>query len=172
MPAMKDKEAWHRFCFAAELGVTADGVQSADGEQHASAAAMVTDNEGAETVDVTEGNTMDSASRAMLKRKRDLAYDLGITLVREDAGEGPHHTADDSEGDAEEGDASSLAEDIEGKEVAEAWANAERAMQWTGAMNVEPTTSVLLQFDQVLTQRLLALQADWLENRYVSFFCI
>lgn len=46
-----------------------------------------------------------------------------------------------------------------------AWAEAAKAMQWSGATNVEPTTTVLLQFDQVLTQRLLALHIDWMEDR-------
>ena len=105
-----------------------------------------------------------------MKLKRNLGYQIGITLVKKvDGGDtvlssstAPAEGCDDSDNDstgeaslAEEGDA----------EVAQAWAAAARAMHWTGAVDVEPTTSVLLQFDQVLTQRLLGLQIDWLESR-------
>jgi hypothetical protein len=107
----------------------------------------------------------------MMKRKRDLAYGLGITLVREDTVDADgEKEAVDSQDSVGEGDTGELAEDVDGQaEVDAAWARAERALQWSGATNVEPTTSVLLQFDQVLTQRLLALQTDWLESRCGTF---
>lgn len=35
---------------------------------------------------------------------------------------------------------------------------------WTGATCVDPTTSLLLQFDQVLTQRVLTYHINWAED--------
>jgi hypothetical protein len=171
VPAMKDHEAWHRFCFAAELGITDDGRGQPDdkvdtGLGDTNEDASMSTPQTLEQMEQTTSNT----SRAMMKRKRDLAYGLGITLVREDAAEADGEEAVDSQDSVGEGDAGELAEDVEGQaEVDAAWARAERALQWSGATNVEPTTSVLLQFDQVLTQRLLTLQTDWLENRCDPF---
>jgi hypothetical protein len=39
---------------------------------------------------------------------------------------------------------------------------------WTGIEDSLPTTSLLLQFDQVMTQRLLSYQVSWLEDRLVA----
>ncbi len=40
---------------------------------------------------------------------------------------------------------------------------------WTGAKMISPTLELLLQFDQVMTQRLLSHQIDWLvESKYVK----
>lgn len=36
---------------------------------------------------------------------------------------------------------------------------------WSGPLNVTPTTSLLLQFDQVMTQRLLGYHINWLSSR-------
>jgi hypothetical protein len=172
VPAMKDHEAWHRFCFAAELGITDDGrgqpgdkVDTGLGDTNEDASLSTPQTLG--QMEQTTSNT----SRAMMKRKRDLAYGLGITLVREDTVDADgEEEAVDSQDSVAEGDTGELAEDEEGQaEVDAAWARAERALQWSGATNVEPTTSVLLQFDQVLTQRLLALQIDWLEGRCGTF---
>jgi hypothetical protein len=186
VPPMRDVDAWHRFCFATELGVLdASEVANNHSSGHVGEPLVVTDSvlmncDGAAAAGASRSDqathpdssssTSNEAVRAVMKRKRNLAYQLGITLVKKvDGGDtvlssstAPAEGCDDSDNDstgeaslAEEGDA----------EVAQAWAAAARAMHWTGAVDVEPTTSVLLQFDQVLTQRLLGLQIDWLESR-------
>lgn len=174
VPAMKDREAWHRFCFASELG-SVDVQLSTNAADGASHPEQATDSLPASTAMVESGNENDTtenteaAARAMLKRKRDLAYDLGITYTNttcEKDGEEDENSAENGSDDGSVDGEASLAEDEDlAARVAATWAEAERAMQWTGAVDVEPTTSVLLQFDQVLTQRLLMLQIDWLESR-------
>lgn len=39
------------------------------------------------------------------------------------------------------------------------------SFSWSGAVNVQPTTRLILQFDQVLTQRLLGYHVSWLDSR-------
>jgi hypothetical protein len=187
VPPMRDSDAWHRFCFASELGVvstaaltssdgnavetTYTGTESASMDCDAGAEADINDST-VETQAHAFPTSSNESARAMMKRKRDLAYQLGITLVKRPDGRDtilssstqPAGEGEDS--DNESAGEASLAEDAEvDAGVAQAWAAAERAMHWAGAVDVEPTTSVLLQFDQVLTQRLLGLQIDWLETR-------
>lgn len=188
VPQMKDRDAWERFCFASEIDplsaqrlvedvVMDDGAEFVGAE--ASSVAMdegaVASKEGHTVGDSTEDIPASSAAdRAVSKRKRDLAYQLGITLVKktdDSAFEVTQQThtsrpADDQAGSEDEGED---LDDVENEEVNAAiegaWAQAAKAMQWSGAVDVEPTTTVLLQFDQVLTQRLLALHIDWMEER-------
>lgn len=40
--------------------------------------------------------------------------------------------------------------------------------EWNGETAVAPTTSVVLQFDQVMTQKLLNFHTSWLETRHVN----
>ena len=55
-------------------------------------------------------------------------------------------------------------EGIEDQAINEAILAAEIASAWKGMTNVAPSTSLLLQFDQVMTQRVLAYQIDWLKS--------
>ena len=41
-------------------------------------------------------------------------------------------------------------------------------IQWTGSVRVPPTTSLMLQFDQVLTARVLTYHVDWLEECHLT----
>eukprot|EP01038_Epipyxis_sp_PR26KG_P012487 gene12487-16753_t len=43
-----------------------------------------------------------------------------------------------------------------------------QSQTWDGAQNVAPAISVLLQFDQVLTQKLFAFHVEWMELRNIS----
>jgi len=189
VPQMKDRDAWERFCFASEIDtlIVQSSVEDIFMEEQtktagveASSVAMV-EGAGASVVSHTADDTAEdipassAADRAVSKRKRDLAYQLGITLVKktdDSAFEVTQQThtsrpADDQAGsDDDEGED---LDDVENEEVNAAiegaWAQATKAMQWSGAVNVEPTTTVLLQFDQVLTQRLLTLHIDWMEDK-------
>lgn len=40
----------------------------------------------------------------------------------------------------------------------------QKVTKWTGATNVPPSTSLLLQFDQVMTQRLIEHHVNWLDS--------
>ena len=199
VPQMKDRDAWERFCFASEvdpLSTQSPVGDSAMEEEEVSSAGVATSSvameDGAaafelsgdrygEAVEPTSAASSSSAAdRAVSKRKRDLAYQLGITLVKkpdstDSAFEVTQQThisrpADDQAGSDDEGEGEGEdLDDVENEEVNAAiegaWAQAAKAMQWSGAVNVEPTTTLLLQFDQVLTQRLLALHIDWMEER-------
>lgn len=188
VPQMKDRDAWERFCFAAEIDplstqspaevlmgeseTVGDTVDVISEVMDADVGVAGSQNDVSETVE--RGTTSSAADRAVSKRKRDLAYQLGITLVKrvDDSAfeviQQSHisQPADDQAGSDEERED---LDDVENEEVNAAiegaWAQAAKAMQWSGAVNVEPTTTVLLQFDQVLTQRLLALHIDWMEDR-------
>ena len=156
-------------------GVATSSVAMEDG---AAAFELSGDRNGEAVEPTSAASSSSAADRAVSKRKRDLAYQLGITLVkRSDSTDSTFEVtqqthvsrpADDQAGSDDEGDGEDL-DDVENEEVNAAiegaWAQAAKAMQWSGAVNVEPTTTVLLQFDQVLTQRLLALHIDWMEER-------
>lgn len=81
------------------------------------------------------------------KRKRDLLQSVGIDCTDLDAGEASVTEAGD------------LVHPTPSTQ-APADPNA-----WNGATNVPPSTSLILQFDQVLTQRLLSHHIDWLRQR-------
>ncbi len=44
--------------------------------------------------------------------------------------------------------------------------NVNKVNEWTGAVDVPPSMSLLLQMDQVLTQRLLSFHIHWLRQKY------
>lgn len=172
VPQMKDHAAWLRFCFASEEDAPEDmpGISnetSTAGQPETATSAPMQDNMADASGDAMGSDiTASGTQRAMTKRKRDLAYQLGIAFVRESADTRTNEAGDNR---VEEDDAESVDEEALGEEVSEAiegvWADLAASARWSGATNVEPTTSILLQFDQVLTQRLLALQIDWLEER-------
>ena len=66
---------------------------------------------------------------------------------------------------ADEDDMACEDEGIEEKAINDAILAVEMASEWKGMTNVAPSTSLLLQFDQVMTQRVLAYQIDWLKSR-------
>ncbi len=198
VPQMKDRDAWHRFCFAAEVDPLSDQPYLPEEPSNEDQVNLSNGGIGSELygngvqamehvsshVDpthayvATDQSAVSESERAVVKRKRDLAYQLGITLVKktDDAAfevTQPIHTSvqavDPAGSDDDEDSDHECLDDVEDEEMTAAiegaWAEAARAMQWSGAINVEPTTTVLLQFDQVLTQRLLALHIDWMEER-------
>lgn len=187
VPQMKDRDAWERFCFASEIdplsmqSSVSDIIMEEQTETAGVQASSVAMEEGAGASEGshTPGDAAEctpassAADRAVSKRKRDLAYQLGITLVKKTDDSAfevtqQTHTSRPAEAGSDDDEGEDL-DDVENEEVDAAiegaWAQATKAMQWSGAVNVEPTTTVLLQFDQVLTQRLLALHIDWMEDR-------
>ena len=159
VPTMKDVAAWRRFCLGA---YTADEVVTS---LPLPAPVTLTT-----TVDVSskyKNSTSSSSQRgeeeevAVNKRKRDLVSSLDtdgangeglvtlpIRLEREDV-------ACETEGTAEE-------------EVPIEFDHSAFMEEWAGPKNVAPNNAVLLQFDQVLTQKLLSYHVDWLETSELS----
>ena len=92
------------------------------------------------------------------QRKLDLSRSLGIVdevnddmvISTEDCSEIFHNDSDDDEstGNMQEGSSQTCSYAV-----------------WSGAEDSLPTTSLLLQFDQVMAQRLLSYQVSWLEGR-------
>ena len=137
VPQMKDRQGWYKFCL---------------GENSSSSASSDT-------------NEKDS-SEATLKRKRQLAELLGIAMDKSTVEmEDGEELEEDGEGEDE--DASSEADNEEYPDLNRGLAHylpGSALPEWTGSCGVTPSTSVLLQFDQVLTQKVFVYLVDWLEE--------
>lgn len=98
------------------------------------------------------------ASVRLEQRKLDLSRSLGI--ADEDNGDTVMSTDDCSQMVQNDSDD----EDSTGN-LREGSSQTSSYAAWTGAEDSLPTTSLLLQFDQVMAQRLLSYQVSWLEGR-------
>ncbi|KAJ1388259.1 hypothetical protein B484DRAFT_3071 [Ochromonadaceae sp. CCMP2298] len=153
VPAMKDEAAWHRFCLADELDQgqgQGQGLQSVQGSQGQDSVPEEMQVEAeADAVAEVEAGAVDEGAGS-----RDSGGLGGAGVEMEMGAETGAET---------EAGVQAQAQAQEGvRMIDSAWAG---ASGWGGAVNVSPSTSVLLQFDQVLTQRVLALHIDWLDSR-------
>ena len=139
VPQLKDEQAWHKFCLGSECS---------QDEEFKSVINMDVD-EGAAT------NTLD-----IEQRKLELSRSLDINDVTDDdhnsaAGE---HYQTESHSDSDEEHTGHPGGSTH-KAVGGSYA------VWSGAEDCLPTTTLLLQFDQVMTQRILGYQVSWLQDR-------
>lgn len=144
VPQLKDEQAWHKFCLGSECPKD---------DEFKSVTNMDVD-EGAVT------NTLD-----IEQRKLELSRSLGINDVTDDdyisASLSPgEHYQTESHIDSDEEEQMGHPSGSTHREVGGSYAI------WSGAEDCLPTTSLLLQFDQVMTQRILGYQVSWLEDRY------
>jgi hypothetical protein len=109
--------------------------------------------------DSDENTGMDIDDIDIAQRKAELALSLGISDPMDDGSTAPtskynqNLESNDSDGDeAHDGNAG---------------VTAGVYPVWSGTEDALPTTSLLLQFDQVMTQRILGYQVSWIEVRYV-----
>lgn len=105
--------------------------------------------------DSVENTGMDIDDMDIAQRKAELALSLGISDPMEDGSTASRHNqnfeSNDSDGDeAHDGNTG---------------VTAGAYPVWSGTEDALPTTSLLLQFDQVMTQRLLGYQVSWVEVR-------
>ena len=155
VPAMKDENSWFLFCFG-DKETLQNSIDSLDIDgDHA-----ITDTyeDGAGTTGKVDNYcetiaiALDCDSELLLKKRK---LELSI------------QTGDDKKTFYEFDDSIVTAQEEETAESnAESLQSTTALQDWTKAM--APTTSLILQFDQVLTQRLLAFHIQWLETSEMS----
>lgn len=95
---------------------------------------------------------------SLLKRKREVAYQMGIVLTR------VRDAQSDNDCECEDSDS------VDQMALDEAFdSNMEAALEaqrWSGDRNMDPSKSLLLQFDQALVQRVLGYHIGWLQERF------
>lgn len=142
VPAMKDSTAWMIFCF---------------GKVDANKLA----------IEISSGSDTNDFLR---KRKREVLQIAGISMnevntlnVKDDeivdANMDANSDADDNN---EDNQSEQDNDDVQVHEVVATSSTPVLNQQWTGQENMMPTLDLLLQFDQVLTQKLLGHHIDWL----------
>lgn len=195
---MKDEQSWLRFCLESECN---SGSNSDDNHKlpltsydndctSLSIVGISNENDAGHERGLNGDDSIalasiddDEVAKRILKRKRNLASTLGISLsttssVKDinDANSGGVVAGDfDNDGDnvdkdidrENEDDDEDDDDDIEDTiRAAVNQAETERILseQWIQPINVTPTADVLLQFDQVLTQKLIHYHINWLEE--------
>ena len=142
VPAMKDSNAWMTFCF---------------GKVDANKLAT----------EISNGNNTNDFLR---KRKREVLQIAGFDIsevntlnVKDDEVDDANM---DANSDADENNDDNQSEqdndDVQLPQVVTTSSTPVLHQQWTGQENMTPTLDLLLQFDQVLTQKLLGHQIDWI----------
>ena len=76
---------------------------------------------------------------------------------------------DDEQIDMDEGE--DIKEDSN-HEVANDVLSTTHCEKWPGAINCDPSTKLLLQFDQVMTQKVLNYHIKWIQTRFFDFLFI
>jgi hypothetical protein len=150
VPPMKDRKNWIRF--------TLGEVESTTNR--------------AENNNITSNNQENDEEMLMKKRKLEIASNLGIELSNESTpvsqspqGRNDHNKSENYEDGEEEEDAdenSVLSMELADEEEQEQ----DQQQQWQGEINHSPTIPLLLQFDQVLAQRLLEHLIEWFSETH------
>lgn len=144
VPVMKDLKGWIAFCLNIDMNsstIQADSIQT--------------------------NTDVEDADISVKKRKRELAESLGIDMAMDEVQDGDIvqetiNADDDANKDSnEEGERSDEEEDDGNVTV-------EPSRSWQGARGVQPTVPLLLQFDQVLTQRVLLYIIDYVDEFSLS----
>ncbi len=177
---MKDRNAWLRFCFASDIDsdLKSSGGESVDGNGGAGIA-------GIEAIAV-DTPVNEVSVKEMNKRKRSLASKLGIDIAAGDSAARILESGECAEeGEVEEELSCGGEEDGDIEEVEEVeFPDTNQALRcytqgampaWTGAQDVPPSTTLLLQLDQVLTQKVLGYLVDFLQDRYAvlkASYCV
>ena len=203
---MKDEQSWLRFCLESECnsGSNSDdkhNVPLTSYDNECTSLSIVAGHErglnGGDSIALVSTDD-DEVAKRILKRKRNLASTLGISLSTTSSGKDINDVYSgvvagdfDNDGDNDDKDKDKATEinfsrnidreneddddeeeeddddDIEDTiRAAVNQAETERILseQWNQPINVTPTADVLLQFDQVLTQKLIHYHINWLEE--------
>lgn len=149
VPPMKDEAAWRVFCFGKNFTVKDLSSSNAAQGTHFLPGGQMSEGEG-------DGDLED-----VKRRKIELTRMLGLNP---DGAEDKKDTDDKDACDVEVDDDDN-SEDADAEPVDHA-AKVPSALpvykEWEGPADVAPTVALLLQFDQVMTQRLLAHHVHWL----------
>lgn len=145
VPQLKDRNAWLVFCLGDEAQIAF---------------------EAASVIDSTLTN-----EKLVNKRKRELAVGLGIEMVELEEGEEEEEdrvVATDDMNVADQGDDNDdydMEIDVDDPNLVLYYTS------WTGLRGVEPSTALILQFDQVLAQRLFTFLVQYFSKKPFSSKC-
>ena len=180
VPAMKDRSAWHLFCLnVAEdslLGASIPGKNEQHEEEDLAAQLLARKQDlarqldgcgsGLGSDDKLDGEEEDEEGGGEIEENVDEWQDEGLGL-EDGNGEGsvlgPKAVGKRR---GERGGASAKSHKRRTNTVDD---KPFIAAPWLGEVGVSPGISLLLQFDQVLTQRLLCMHADWLDTKYLLY---
>ena len=179
VPQLKDERAWYKFCLGSE---SYNRVMTKSSERSSSSSSSSSSSTGT-TARASSCSTTASEDFIIEQRKLELSRSLGLDL---DCGSGTMLGSSENfetgslpmsmtgapggsrinniptTGVEEEEDEE---EDEEEEDEGEDEADANNGhVEWTGTESAIPTTSLLLQLDQVMTQRVLTYQVQWLES--------
>jgi len=203
---MKDEQSWLRFCLESECnsGSNSDDKHNlplTSNDNECTSLSIVAGHErglnGGDSIALASLDD-DEVAKRILKRKRNLASTLGISLSTTSSGkdindvfsgvvagdfdnDGDNDDKDkdkdkateinfsrnidrENEDDDEEEEDDDDIEDTIRAAVNQAETERILSEQWNQPINVTPTADVLLQFDQVLTQKLIHYHINWLEE--------
>lgn len=151
VPQLKDEQAWLKFCLGSEYP-TEEVLRFNDPPKLANPRGGM---------DVIENNVDFEQRKLELSRSLQKVLRTGGSMTTSTYGSYEPH------GEQTESDEDDNADDFpcvpsQSETVSNSYA------VWTGIEDSLPTTSLLLQFDQVMTQRLLSYQVSWLADRYVG----
>ena len=190
VPPMKDTQAWKLFCFGEEDGFAGESVKEGHGDSNIPAQEVL-------AIAATQGNprgplgsssgsssssssgsssgTSVIAAAALRESKQRLLAALDGDMVSEErdsnAMEMDEHSHEPNASSSSSAD-EEVRPDSDGNDTVNGCANADSSSasfaKWEGAKCHQPTTAILLQFDQVLTQRLLTLHCSWLQDSNID----
>jgi Survival motor neuron (SMN) interacting protein 1 (SIP1) len=158
VPPLKDADGWHRFCLEEELNLELRQMKKRLYEEHCGPS---NDNFSADRSLAMDDGSSEGVSGGGGGGVSGVTY-LKACVGFEEVGEEEDGELED--GEAEEGDDEGDDEDDED----DVFTGHFQTGEWRGDVNVQPTLSLLLQFDQVLTCRLLGHHVAWLEERRIS----
>ena len=142
VPQLKDEQAWLKFCLNSEYTQEVSEILPVKSSSSLHGG-----------MDVDE-NSYDFEQRKLeLSRILENSFgggDIAVTAAEDQE----DHNDSDAEGS------------VDGSNGAATKSVQTNYAVWGGAVDSLPTTTLLLQFDQVMTQRILGYQVSWLEGRY------
>lgn len=143
VPQLKDEQAWLKFCLDSEYQHEASEILpvKSSSSMHGG-------------MDVDE-NSYDFEQRKLeLSKILETSFGNGDIVVSAPEDQEDHNDSD-AEGSADGSNGAATKHSVQTNYAV-----------WGGAVDSLPTTTLLLQFDQVMTQRILGYQVSWLEGRY------
>lgn len=145
VPQLKDRNAWLAFCLGDEAQVAFES------------SAVIVD-------------STTSSEKSVNKRKRELAVGLGIEMVELEEGE-EEENAEEIGNEAADMDVVEPDDDNDDMDMDIETPNLPSYTSWTGLRGVEPSTALILQFDQVLAQRLFTFLVQYFSKKSFSSKC-
>jgi Survival motor neuron (SMN) interacting protein 1 (SIP1) len=155
VPQLKDEQAWLKFCLGSEY-------PTEEVQRFIDPPKLISPRSPRGAMDVIEPNVDFEQRKLELSRSLEKALRTGGSMTTSTYGSYEPH------GEQTESDEEDITYDIPSEPTPIEPVPVSNYVAWTGIEDSLPTTSLLLQFDQVMTQRLLSYQVSWLEDRLVA----